>query len=73
MVRGRAEKDDSFGKVFSTGDYNGDGVADLLVGYPTEDINGDNNRKRCDGCLRGKITPSKGLSMLRLSRFSSRL
>ncbi|MCW1890251.1 hypothetical protein OK016_17150 [Vibrio chagasii] len=28
------KKDDSFGKVFSSGDYNGDGVADLACWLP---------------------------------------
>ncbi|CAH7041346.1 conserved exported hypothetical protein [Vibrio chagasii] len=64
MVRGRAEKDDSFGKVFSSGDYNGDGVADLLVGYPTEDINGDNDAGAVTVVYGGDSLPSKGLSML---------
>ncbi|HKP89443.1 MAG TPA: glycoside hydrolase family 88 protein [Thermoleophilaceae bacterium] len=37
---GEAEPDDQFGYALSSGDYNGDGYADLAVGAPYED-NGD--------------------------------
>lgn len=32
------ETDDRFGEVLATGDFNGDGLADLAVGVPNEDI-----------------------------------
>ncbi|MDK9764694.1 FG-GAP repeat protein [Vibrio sp. D420a] len=64
MVRGIAEKDDSFGKVLSTGDYNGDGIDDLLVGYPNEDINNNEDAGAVSVIYGGDSLPSKGLTML---------
>lgn len=37
-VSGTAEADDRFGEVLAVGDFNGDGVHDLAVGVPGEDI-----------------------------------
>jgi len=44
------EKDDHFGWGLAAGDFNGDGLDDLAVGAPKEDIKGigDNNN---DGCV----------------------
>ncbi len=36
-IAGSPEQNDKFGKVLATGDFNGDGFADLAVGVPTED------------------------------------
>lgn len=37
-VRGAAEADDRFGQALATGDVNGDGYDDLVVGVPGEDV-----------------------------------
>jgi len=37
-VLGAAESNDRFGAVMTTGDFNGDGFADLAVGVPYEDV-----------------------------------
>lgn len=42
-VAGGAENSDWFGQELSTGDYNGDGVTDLVIGVPRERISGVNN------------------------------
>ncbi|MEV4317169.1 hypothetical protein [Actinocrispum sp. NPDC049592] len=34
------EADDKFGAALATGDFNGDGLADVAVGNPTESVNG---------------------------------
>jgi hypothetical protein len=39
-IEGVAEGDDVFGRILSSGDYNGDGKSDLALGVPDEDING---------------------------------
>ena len=39
-VAGVADVDDAFGKALAAGDFNGDGVADLAIGVPFEDIAG---------------------------------
>ncbi len=35
-----SERDDFFGRVLASGDFNGDGFDDLAVGVPAEDVNG---------------------------------
>ena len=37
---GRAERGDRFGAVLATGDFDGDGLTDLAVGAPREDLRG---------------------------------
>ncbi|MCO7187862.1 MULTISPECIES: hypothetical protein [unclassified Pseudoalteromonas] len=39
-AEGVAEKDDHFGKVIATGDFDGDGYADMAIAAPNEDIGG---------------------------------
>ncbi len=39
-IRGAAEKHDNFGAALTTGDTDGDGFADLVVGVPGESIDG---------------------------------
>ncbi len=43
FVPGVAQTDDEFGVTLATGDINGDGRADLVVGVPSEEIDGDIN------------------------------
>ena len=40
---GTAEADDAFGTAVASADLNTDGYADLLIGAPGEDVNGDTN------------------------------
>ena len=40
-IPGTAEKDDAFGAITATGDFNADGYADLAVGTPYEDVGDD--------------------------------
>ncbi|MFE6175324.1 hypothetical protein [Streptomyces sp. NPDC056464] len=42
-VPGAAESDDAFGTAVASADLNTDGYADLLIGAPGEDVNGDTN------------------------------
>ncbi|MFD5575142.1 FG-GAP-like repeat-containing protein [Streptomyces cadmiisoli] len=42
-VPGSAETDDAFGSSLASADLNRDGYADLLVGAPGEDVDGDTN------------------------------
>jgi hypothetical protein len=42
-IAGGAESQDWFGYELSAGDYNGDGVTDLVIGVPRESISGVNN------------------------------
>ncbi|MEU4033503.1 FG-GAP-like repeat-containing protein [Streptomyces collinus] len=42
-VPGTAEADDAFGSAVASADLNKDGYADLLVGAPGEDVDGDTN------------------------------
>ncbi|MEJ8670364.1 hypothetical protein WKI71_23880 [Streptomyces sp. MS1.AVA.1] len=42
-VPGAAEADDAFGSAVASADLNTDGYADLLIGTPGEDVNGDTN------------------------------
>ncbi|MER5938300.1 hypothetical protein ABT121_13370 [Streptomyces sp. NPDC001928] len=42
-VPGAAEADDAFGTAVASADLNTDGYADLLIGAPGEDVNGDTN------------------------------
>jgi hypothetical protein len=37
-VEGAAEVDDTFGSSLSAGDYNGDGIDDIAIGVPNEDV-----------------------------------
>jgi len=41
-ILGVGETGDNFGKALATGDFNGDGRADLAVGAPDEMVNGEN-------------------------------
>jgi hypothetical protein len=38
MAEGAAEADDQVGKALAKGDFNGDGIADLAIGAPSEDV-----------------------------------
>jgi hypothetical protein len=38
-----SESNDRMGRMLAAGDFNGDGVADLAVGVPSEDINGQSS------------------------------
>ena len=42
-VPGKAESRDRFGSAMGVGDFNADGIDDLVIGVPLEDINGINN------------------------------
>ncbi|QTL34746.1 FG-GAP-like repeat-containing protein [Pseudoalteromonas viridis] len=42
-AEGVAEKDDHFGKVIATGDFDNDGYADMAIAAPNEDIGGAND------------------------------
>lgn len=42
-VPGAAEADDAFGSAVASADLNTDGYADLLIGAPGEDVDGDTN------------------------------
>ena len=37
-IEGMAEDSDWFGKALASGDFNGDGAADLAIGVPYEDL-----------------------------------
>ncbi|WP_263322095.1 hypothetical protein [Endozoicomonas sp. Mp262] len=65
-VPGKAEKDDSFGRTLASGDFNGDGVDDLIVGYSTEDINGHDDAGSLSIIYgsNGVTVPAKGLHRL---------
>lgn len=39
-VPGRAERGDRFGTALSTGDFDGDGIAELVVGTPNDSVHG---------------------------------
>ncbi|GAA2782867.1 hypothetical protein GCM10010521_71880 [Streptomyces rameus] len=39
FVPGTGESDDTFGAALATGDFNGDGLADVAIGNPSESIN----------------------------------
>ena len=42
-IKGRAETGDQFGQVTASGDFDGDGYADLAIGIPVEDLGGEPN------------------------------
>jgi hypothetical protein len=42
-IKGKAERDDQFGAVTASGDFDGDGYADLAIGIPAEDLGGEPN------------------------------
>ena len=42
-IKGKAERDDQFGAVTASGDFDGDGFADLAIGIPAEDLGGEPN------------------------------
>jgi hypothetical protein len=42
-VPGSPEKGDRFGSMTNAGDFDGDGITDLVVGAPGEDLTGDND------------------------------
>lgn len=42
-VNGSAEKDDHFGWSLAAGDYDGDGIDDLAIGSPREDVSGSDD------------------------------
>jgi hypothetical protein len=39
-IKGKAEREDQFGQVTASGDFDGDGFADLAIGIPGEDLGG---------------------------------
>lgn len=52
-VEGGAESGDQFGYVLASGDFNGDGYADLAVGVPTEDVAAANDNAGAVNVLYG--------------------
>lgn len=42
-IEGTAEAHDEFGAALCTGDYDGDGTSDLVIGVPFEDVGSDDN------------------------------
>ncbi len=42
-IKGKAEREDQFGAVTASGDFDGDGFADLAIGIPAEDLGGKPN------------------------------
>jgi hypothetical protein len=42
-IEGTAEAHDEFGAALCTGDYDGDGNADLVIGVPFEDVGDDDD------------------------------
>ncbi|HET8759032.1 MAG TPA: hypothetical protein VFM58_23650 [Solirubrobacteraceae bacterium] len=42
-IKGAVEADDRFGGTLATGDFDGDGYADLAIGAPGEDVAGNRN------------------------------
>ncbi|MCL8015225.1 FG-GAP-like repeat-containing protein [Streptomyces sp. AS02] len=67
-VPGAAEADDAFGSAVASADLNTDGYADLLIGAPGEDVNGDTN----DGTVAVIWGSASGLSGARtLPNFNS--
>ena len=42
-IKGKAEREDQFGAVTASGDFDGDGYADLAIGIPAEDLGGEPN------------------------------
>lgn len=42
-IEGTAEAHDEFGAALCTGDYDGDGTSDLVIGVPSEDVGSDDD------------------------------
>lgn len=59
-VAGSTEADDHFGFALTTGDFNGDGYADLAIGSPKEDVSSGGNNN--DGVVHVLFGRSTGLS-----------
>jgi hypothetical protein len=59
-VKGKAENNDSFGNELSVGDYDGNGIADLLIGVTGESVSGISDSRGVIQLLHGRSSIGLG-------------